>query len=277
MGRQNLRKTAAFCLALVALLLARPGSAQIGTTDAPQPMGSENDVLCFGYVGPHNEQFVGSLISGDAVYEQSSFGFQDLVYAENLGGIRAGDEYWFVTPQDEVFDSATGRSLGEFYQYRGYAKALCVKGQAAILEILFACSDIPIGSRVKPYEPIPVPLARRTELVSECEDPSGKASGVLIYSRDGVESLTTGDDAIVNLGTGAGISPGDFLTIYRYASPREFDIDANGSLHSYRANLVPPRTILGEAAVLTVGDESATVHIVYATHAIALGDLVEVK
>ena len=275
MRRQNFLKTG--CLAVAALLLAGAARAQIGSTDAPQPMGSENDVLCFGYVGPFNEEFVGSLISGDAVYEQSSFGFQDIVYAENLGGIRAGDEYWFITPQDEVFDSTSGRSLGQFYEYRGYAKALCVKGQAAILEVLFACTDIPIGARLKPYEAIPVPLARRSELVSECEDPSGKVSGALIYSRDGVESLTTGNDAIVNIGASAGISPGDFLTIYRYASPREFDIDANGRLVSYRANLVPPRTILGEAAVLTVGDQSATVHVIYATHAIALGDLVELK
>jgi hypothetical protein len=240
-------------------------------------MGSENDVVCFGYVGEAVERFPAMVISGDAVYEQSSFMFQDIVYTENYGDVTPGDEYWLVAPMDEVVDLTNGKSMGRFYQYLGRARALCVKDRTAILEIVFACTEIPIGSFLKPYEPIPVPLARRTKMLGNCDPPSGNRVGAIIYSRDSVEGLFTGADVIINMGADAGLNPGDFLTVFRYAVPREFDIASNGDLRPYRANLPPPRTILGEAAVLTVGDHTATVQIVTGSHAMQLGDNVEVK
>ena len=292
MRRQHFLKTAAFSLILAsaAALSAQPAPANppdqnppaipeaVGpvVVDAPQPMGSENDVNCFGYVGNPVERFNGMIISGDAVYEQSSFLYQDIVYSENDGTLRAGDEYWLVSPMDTVYDT-NGQSLGRFYQYLGRAKALCVKDKSAILEIVFACTDIPIGSFVKPFDPIPVPLARRTKLLTNCDDPNGKRVGSIIYSRDSVEGLFTGADVIINMGTDAGLNPGDFLTVFRYAVPREFDIASNGDLRPYRANLVPPRTVLGEAAVMTVGDHTATVQIISGSHAMQLGDNVEIK
>ena len=295
MGRQNFLKSAAFFLALTsAVALAAqetapapapaeqnpPGIPEaVGpvVVEAPQPMGSENDVYCFGYVGPPVERFNGMIISGDAAYEQSSFMFQDVVYSDNDGSLRAGDEYWLVSPMDEVVDITNGQSMGRFYQYLGRAKALCVKDKSAILEIVFACTDVPIGSFVKPFDPIPVPLARRTKMLDNCDEPSGRRVGAIIYSRDSVEGLFTGADVIINLGADAGLNPGDFLTIFRFAVPREFDIAANGELRPYRANLEPPRTVLGEAAVLTVGDHTSTVQIVSGSHAMQLGDSVEIK
>ncbi len=299
MLRQNLLKSASFLLALGLAGLAaaqapppaeaeQPAPAEqnpppipeaVGpaVVEAPQPMGSENDVSCFGYIGDTVERFSGMIISGDAVYEQSSFVFQDIVYTENTAAINAGDEYWIVSPMDVVIDPTNGQTVGRFYQYLGRAKALCAKDQTAILEITFACTDIPIGSFIKPYDPIPVPLARRTKMINNCDPPSGNRVGAIIYSRDSVEGLFTGADVIVNIGADAGLNPGDFLTIFRYAIPREFDIAANGDLRPYRANLAPPRTILGEAAVLTVGDHTATAQIVTGSHAMQLGDSVEIK
>jgi hypothetical protein len=295
MGRQQFLKTAGFFLTLccaIALAAQDPGAGTsppdqnppgipeaVGpvVVEAPQPMGSENDVYCFGYVGDPVEHFSGMIIGGDAVYEQSSFMFQDVVYSENDGTIRAGDEYWLISPMDEVVDLTNGRSMGRFYQYLGRAKALCVKDQSVILEITFACTDIPIGSFVKPFEPIPVPLARRTKMLNNCDEPSGKQVGAFIYSRDSVEGLFTGADVVINMGADAGLNPGDFLTVFRYAVPREFDIAANGDLRSYRADLKPPRTILGEAAVMTVGERTSTIQIVSGSHAMQLGDSVEIK
>jgi hypothetical protein len=78
------------------------------------------------------------------------------------------------------------------------------------------------------------------------------------------------------MGADAGLSPRlpDYL---RYAVPHEFDIDFNGELRTYRANMVPARTVLGELAILTVGDRTATAQIISMTHAMEIGDLVEIK
>lgn len=273
------RKTLAnFSGVLSVLLLAGLGSTPLlaQSAGAPQPMGAEADVNCFGYVGPENEEFAGSVVSGDAVYEQSAFSTQDVVYADNRG-IRAGDDYWLLAPRDEIFDVPNGQPLGRFTQYIGKAHALCVKDQVAILEITSACTDVPIGTMLKPFDPIPVPLARRTPMLSNCDDASGKKVGTIIFSRDGIETLSDGTDVIIDIGADAGLSPGDFLTIFRYAIPHTFDIDFNGELRSYKAAIAPPRTVLGELAILTVGDHTATAQIVGMSHAMEVGDLVEIK
>lgn len=244
---------------------------------APQPVGYENDVNCFGYVGKDGDPYSGVIVSGDAANEQSAFSDFDVVYAENRGGIRAGDQYWIVTPMEQVYDPASGAYMGRFYQYHGYATALCVKERTAILEIQFACTDVPMGAELIPYEPIPVPLARATLPLTDCDSPSGKRTGVIVLSRDGVQGLGEGADVIIDMGQDAGLNPGDFLTIYRYNKPREFDIAANGTLTSRRDELVVPRTVLGEAAILTVGDRWATARITSSTQTMAVGDSVEIK
>lgn len=270
------RQTLAPFSLIVCAVFCFAGRASAQDATAPQPMGAEADVNCFGYVGPENETYVGSVVSGDAVYEQSAFSFQDVVYAENLG-IRAGDDYWLIAPRAEVFDIPGGEPIGRFTQYLGKAHALCVKDRIAILEITATCTDVPLGTMLKPFDPIPVPLARRTPLLTNCDEPSGKRVGTIVLSRDGVEELANGADVVLNMGADAGLSPGDFLTIFRYAIPHEFDIDFNGELRSYRANMVPARTVLGELAILTVGDRTATAQIVSMTHAMEVGDLVEIK
>lgn len=271
--RRQIFANSAVALCALAFLIA-PVSAQ--TLDAPQPMGAEADVNCFGYVGPENEVFSGRVVSGDAVYEQSAFSFQDVIYADNQG-IRAGDDYWLLATRDEVFDIPGGAPIGRFTQYIGKAHALCVHDRVAILEITATCTDVPIGTMLKPFDPIPVPLARRTAMLTNCDEPSGKRVGTIVLSRDGVETLSDGTDVILDIGADAGLSPGDFLTIFRYAIPHEFDIDFNGELRSYRADIAPPRTVLGELAILTVGDHTATAQIMSMSHAMQVGDLVEIK
>jgi hypothetical protein len=253
---------------------AAPVLAQ--SVDAPQPMGAEADVNCFGYLGYENEAFVGSVVSGDAVYEQSAFSVNDVVYATN-GGVRAGDDYWLLAPKNEVFDIPNGNPLGRFVQYIGKAHALCVKGDVAILEITSACTDVAIGATLKPFDPIPVPLARRTAMITNCDEPSGKRVGTIVFSRDGVETLASGTDVIIDIGADAGLAPGDYMTIFRFAVPHTFDIDFNGELRSYTAEIAPPRTVLGELAILTVGDHTATAQIVNLTHSMEIGDLCEIK
>jgi hypothetical protein len=267
-----------FCLALILCLIAVPRAlpAQDVAVSSPQPMGYENDVYCFGYVGTPAESFAGVIFSGDAVTEQSSFFMDDIVYAEG-SDLKAGDEYWIITQQDPVVDPFNGASLGVFYQYRGRARALCVKGSNAVLQIVFACTDIPVRSSLKPFEPVPVPLARQTLPMTVCDEPNGKTVGAIVLARDGVAGIGTGQDVIVDLGADANLSPGDFLTVFRYQMPRDFDITAAGTLDDRHVVTTLPRTLLGEAAVLTVGDRTATVRIVSTERTMQVGDRVEIK
>jgi len=135
-------------------------------------------------------------------------------------------------------------------------------------------------ANLKKFEPIPIPLARKTPPAQHGDPPSGKARGHIVYTRDGVVALGTGNTVMIDLGVADGVATGDFLTIYRYSSGREYGIRPVGA---YWVNLPPPpgvfipRTYLGEAAVLTVGDRWAVVRLSDANRLIEVGDEVELK
>ena len=117
------------------------------TEAAPQPLGYENEVSCFGYIGPIDEQFVAAVIGAENVAEQIDFTDHNLLYLDGGydRGIKPGDEFWIVTPGDVVVHPITGAAMGRFYQYRGRAVVLCVEGRTAIVRVTLACTDIPMG------------------------------------------------------------------------------------------------------------------------------------
>ncbi|HEY7114456.1 MAG TPA: hypothetical protein VIA45_16120 [Thermoanaerobaculia bacterium] len=249
---------------------------------APKPTGYESDLYCFGYLGDVSEGFVAQVTSAQDVAEQVDFATGDLLYLDSGAdrGLRVGDDYWLVTAESEVFNPANGGSLGRFYQYRGRGTILCIGAHTATMKVLDSCTDIPMGAYLKKFEPIPIPLARKSPPATACDPPSGKPSGRIVFSRDGVVALGQDTPVIVNLGIANGLQPGDFLTIYRYSTGRDYGIEPQGT---YWVNVPPPpgveipRTYLGEIAVLEVGDRWAIGRITDSYRLVEVGDEVELK
>jgi len=253
----------------------------VTTESAPQPVGFEADVYCFGYIADR-ESFPVQVTSAESLYEQTDFITNDLLYVDGGydKGMRVGDAYWIVTPEQDVIHPVSGKSIGRFFQYRGRAVVTSIEPRTAIVRVTNACTDIPLGSYLKRFEPIPIPLARRTPLSMPGDPPSGKAKGRIVYTRDGVIALGNSANVIIDLGAADGLQPGDFLTIFRYTSGREYGI---GPVGAYWVNVAPaagvvvPRTYLGEVAVLSVGDRWAVVRVTDSTRLIEVGDEVELK
>src|SRR5437660_9820524 len=74
------------------------------TEAAPQPLGYESEVHCFGYLGPENDRFVAQIVGAENGAEQEDFTESDLLYLDGGydRGIKPGDEFWIVTPENEV-------------------------------------------------------------------------------------------------------------------------------------------------------------------------------
>jgi hypothetical protein len=257
--------------------------APISTTEnAPQPVGFESDIYCFGYLGDLSERFPVQVKGAENVAEQTDYVTDDYLYINGglSRGLKVGDEFWLVTPEQEVVDPANGRRLGRFYQYRGRAVVTSLEPRSGIVHVTHSCTDIPMGSYLKPFEPIPIPLARKSPSAIRGDPPSGKAKGRIIFTRDGVVALGNDTIVIVDLGTNEGVSPGDFLTVFRYAGGEEFGVRPIGS---YWVNLPPPpgvaipRTYLGEATVLVTGERWAIVRLTDSFRLIQVGDEVELK
>jgi hypothetical protein len=249
---------------------------------APQPLGYESDLHCFGYLGQPNEGFVAQVMGAEAMAEQIDFMTSDLLYV-NGGydrGLKVGDEFWLVTPEQMVVHPVTAKDMGRFYSYRGRAVVESVEPRTASIRVSSACTDVVMGSYLKAFEPIPIPLARKTAPAVAGDPPSGKVRGRIVFTRDGIVAIGADQTIIVDLGYADGLEPGDFLTIYRYAVGREYGIRPVGA---YWVNLPPPpgvvipRTYLGEVAILAVGDRWSIGRVSDSYRLIDVGDEVELK
>ena len=252
------------------------------TEAAPQPLGYEDEVACFGYIGPADEKFAAKVIGAENVAEQEDFTTYNLLYLDGGydRGMKPGDEFWIVTPGDIVYHPITSALMGRFYQYRGRAIVVCIEGRTATVRVAMACSDIPMGSFLKPYEPVPIPLGRRLPSAAFCDQPNGKPHGRIVMSRDGVFAIGGGTDVFIDLGLAEGLQPGDQLSIFRYASGSDYGLRPQGSYWMYKPpppGVTVPRTLLGDLAILYVGDRWAVARVMDSHRLIEIGDQVELK
>jgi hypothetical protein len=252
------------------------------TEAAPQPIGYECNVYCFGYIDSPGQRFPVITVGAENLIEQSDFATGDLMYL-NGGldrGLKEGDEFWLVTEEDDIIHPVTRQNLGRFYQYRGRATVLAVEERTAIARITSACGEVPLGAALKPFEPIPIPLARKAPPSVAGDPPSGKSTGYIVRSMDDLVAIGADSAVLIDMGADQGLQPGDFLTIYRYAQGREFGIRAVGASWQVKkppAGMQIPRTYLGEVAVLMVGDRWAIGRVSDSYRLIEVGDEVELK
>lgn len=226
------------------------------------PLGSEDDIHCFVYVDTEGEDLPLSIASAERIGYQARFATGDIVFinAGEAEGIKAGDEFFVVSPDRVIKHPATGAKLGRVVRYLGHLRVICTQEHSATAEIMASCDAIPLGAKLKPFEAIPIPMAPKTAAASRCDAPSGKARGFIVYSKDNVESLGQDHLVVVDLGEADEVQPGAFLTIYR-------------------ENPVPglPRIVLGQGAALTAGPHWATVKLLATDGPVHVGDRVEVQ
>lgn len=233
------------------------------TVSGPLAIGVETDVYCSGYLGETDEIFPGAVVSAEKEKNQTFFMLGDIVYLD-IGvqdGLAAGMEFTIVRPRQAVnkWGSVTD-VVGRVYQTPGRLRVICAQERSAIAEISYSCMDVQVGDYVMPFEPIPVPLVRRTQLVTMCDTPNGKLTGHVLETRLGETPVATDSVVYLDLGEADGLNPGDFLTVYR----------ASG-----RAEGV--RTILGEASILMTRSRTSVAIITLMTDTMGVGDSVEIK
>lgn len=233
------------------------------TVSGPIPIGVEADVYCSGYLGETSEDFPGAIVSAEKDKNQTLFMKGDIVYLD-IGaedGVEAGVEFTIVRPRRAVNKwGSVSDFVGRVYGTPGRVRVICAQEKSSIAEISYSCTDAEIGDFVIPFEPVPVPLVRRTQVVTICDVPNGKVIGHIVETRDSVIPVGTDSIVFLDLGEADGLNPGDFFTVYR---------------PSGRAEGV--RTILGEASILTTKNRTSVAIITLMSDTIGVGDAVELK
>ncbi|HEX2252959.1 MAG TPA: LysM domain-containing protein [Thermoanaerobaculia bacterium] len=254
----------------------------------PQPLGTESDIYCTGYVGELEREFphtiVGSeyealtpfieiagragagdrglrfggttvkygLMSGDVVYLDGGRG----------AGLAPGEVFTVVSPEDTVRHPVRDEVVGRFYRYRGRVRVLSVQQDTAIAEIVHTCDPIFVGSLLEPFEPEPVPLGRRTAMRPvnlPAPEEALTDAAVILRAEDDIFTLAEDSLVYIDRGADAAVVPGDVYTIYRLNKPG-----------------LPP-IVLGELAVLSVHDRSSVARIVRSRYTVYVGDRLEEK
>lgn len=248
----------------------------------PEPLGSESDIYCTGYIGEVDEEFgyriIGSEYSalspslegvwtGDDVQsiygpiDAVRFGLAtgDVIYVDGgmEAGLSPGEAYSVVTPADKVEDPVTGEVVGRLYDFDGRIQILTVQEDVAIAEIVQACDPIRVGSALVPFTPEPVPLGRRSEVLPINDPvPVEELAGapIILHSEDDFVSLGESNVVYIDRGSEDGVAPGDLFTIYR--------INQEG---------LPP-VVLGELAVLSAHSQSSVARIINSRYTVYVGD-----
>ena len=228
----------------------------------PRPVGTASDVYCFAILAPDDSGFPFAIRSAEAESMQDHFSTGDVVYIDGgtAEGVHAGDRFFILEKDRELRHPVSHASLGFVFRRMGTLKVLCAQEHSAICEIASACDPISIGDLLQPYDPIPVPLAFPVEPTRRCDPPSGKVTGYVVYQKDDLLNSSEGQVVMLDVGSAEGVYPGQFATVFR-------DNPVEGM----------PRIVLGEAGILTVGENYSTAVISRSTMPIHVGDRIELK
>jgi hypothetical protein len=253
----------------------------------PEPLGSEDDIYCSGYIGEVGEEFgyrvVGSEYSsmsptlsgeggmnsgrgvlGEVDTVKYTLSLGDIVYVDGglSAGLAPGLLYTIVKPRELVHNPVTRDVVGQLYQYQGRLRLLTVNDTIAIAEIVQACDAILVGDGLKPFVPEPVPLGRRTGVrpSNAPVDQSELANdSVILRAKDKLTSLAADHVVFISMGADKGVVPGDVYTVYR------------------RNREGFPPVVLGELAVLSVQPRASVARIIESRYTIYIGDHLEPK
>jgi hypothetical protein len=255
--------------------LGAPASTPISP---PIPIGVEADVYCTGWIEQPGTTFPASIFSAELINSKQGYFQGDIVYidAGTNQGIAAGQEYWIVRPERMIYRPGSVTDLvGQMLLTPGRARILCAQEDSAIAEIVLSCSDINIGDDFLPFEPIPIPLVRRTAPLSSCDPETGRVSGNIVADFDDVTAIATGSVVFLDVGEDDGLLPGDFFSVYRPPEESPMENIALGTSSARIDRKV--RIMLGEAAILTTRKRTSVAIITSMRDTMFVGDRVEMK
>ena len=262
------------------------GVAAAGKGSVPVPLGTQDDIYCSGYIGAADETFGYSVVGSE--YEVLSPQLKNPVYGKVEGvygtvdtvkfnltigdivyidggrasGLSPGMQFTAVASGKVIRHPVSNDTLGRQYNYSGRIRVLSVQEDSAIAEIVQSCDGISVGMKLRPFEPEPIPLARRGSMrpVSEPASVETLASAAVIVSSP-VELVTLGQDHVVFIDRGEEdeVLPGDIFTIYRMNRSTQ------------------PPVVLGELAVLSVQAHTAVAKILESRYPVYVGDRLERK
>jgi len=287
------------------------------TASGPMAVATGNDLYCAGYIQTAPISTQNKLIAGQDEADKFNFAQNSFMYVNAGGdqGVKVGDSFTVIRPQGSVKSKWSKKgNLGFYVKEVGSLEVVKVKPNVSVARVKWSCDSFFLGDVVEHVEARTSPVASYSQPLDVFGDPSGKATGRIIMSRNGAEALAKNFVAYVDLGADDQVKVGDTLTVFRpiekgnlvrlpdrESASREYGFKsdtysggefsnqattkkgdrANGSQVTTAAvrNDRPKdmRKVVGEAVVLNVKEKTATVIITRNAQEIHTGDWVEIR
>lgn len=243
-----------------------PGEGLAGVGEAGavlSPVTEQVTIQCAPYISVQPEDKSLRIIGTEEGIDKNAFADRDILYL-NKGtnaGIKAGDVFTFLQPTYEVKHPVTGKGLGTKVEPTGWGRVILVQENTATLMVEQACADIHIGDYLKTFERANVPLLLKRPHADRLTPPSGKTSGFVVDQAGDATIAAEGNIVIIDLGTEAGIAPGNVFTVSRVMYP----------------SVPTARNVVGEIAVIVAYEKTAVAKVIYSKDAVMNGDQVELR
>ena len=232
-------------------------------------------------------------------------------------GVNVGDIFVVVRPRGAVKSKWSEKgNLGFFVQEVGSVQVVDVKREFSVARVKVSCDNLLLGDLVQNVQERKSPLYEETtKPLNRFADPSGKATGRILMTRDSAEMVTRDQIAYVDLGADNNVQVGDRLTVFRpleggnlfhhpdreSVSSRDYGYESDdykGGKFSNQSsrksgdkadgqevrtldirNERPQylRKVVGEAVILNVKEKTATIIITRTGQEIHTGDWVEIQ
>jgi hypothetical protein len=262
-------------IVLVSEAAGEPGAAGIEEEGVPGegaavepgavlfPITEAVTLQCAPYVVQQAEDDSLHVIGSEDGADKSAFSERDILYLSkgSNAGIKPGDVFSFHHARYDIRHPANGRKLGTKIETTGWGRVILVQENTASVIVEQACSDIHAGDYARTFEKLNVPLVLRRPPADRLTPPSGKARGYVVDQADDAMIAAAGNLVTIDLGTEAGLTPGNVLVVYRTMYP----------------SVPSPRNVVGEVAVLAARDRTSVAKVIYSRDAIMNGDEVELK
>ena len=310
-----------FVLLLSALAMAQDDGQMptwnLGNAKVPMSVAAGNNLYCAGYIQTGAVSTANKIVGGNGEADQYNYSQNDLLYI-NMGrdkGVNAGDMFAVVRPRGNVHSKWTGKhDIGFYVQEVGALEVVAVKNNVSAVRVKASCDTFLLGDLVQLVEKRTSPVHELRPALDLFSDPSGKATGHILMSRDGAEMLTRDYIAYVDLGAEDNVRIGDRLTLFRplgkgnlFKKPEKEDVASRDygfqsgvykggkfsnqagrkqgektgggveTTKSAKEGRPSLRKVVGEAIVLNVKEKTATVVITRTAQEIHTGDQVEVQ
>ena len=252
--------------------VSEPGPDALSQADAAAAAGAEGDetrliaasephsIQCAHYIAASSEDQSLKIIGNQN--HKVALADRDLVFLSggaNLG-LQPGDLY-SIQRVDGRVSHPEGGKLGSKIQTSGWLRIVMVGDDDATAVIEHACMDVLEDDYLVPFVQRPVPFLVAEGELDVSGAPTGKTQGYVVALDGHTLAAGTGNLISISLGANDGLAPGNRLIAFRFEDP---DVSTS-------------RRYLGELAVLTVADQSATAKIMYSAMEILYGDEVELR